>query len=288
MTAHAAIDSRIAPEPLVIFGTGGSGTRVVAQIARHAGYWMGDHVNESEDALHVAEFLESAVDPYVQRTDWLNRVLRDPRATIDLAPRAAALRQAVERHCSGIPAEAKRWGWKNPRCIFILPLVQHVFPGFRVIHVIRDGRDMAYSSNQNQLDKHGHHLTNIGIGPDRPRHERSIALWSWLNSAAAAYGERQLGERYLRVKFEDLCNTPEIIARQIFDVLGADGCIESAIGCVQRPGSLGRWRRLDSQDRQALTESAREALDAFGYLPESNREGKGETPSFSRAVRSVE
>jgi hypothetical protein len=272
MTADRMTDSPIAPAPLVIFGTGGSGTRVVAQIARHAGYWMGDHVNASEDALHIAEFLESAVDPYVHRTDWLNRILRSPDEPIDDATFDSALLQAVARHRASAPGQISRWGWKNPRCIFMLPLLHRMFPRMRAIHVIRDGRDMAYSNNQNQLDKHGRHLARLGIASDRPRHERSIMLWGWLNDAAATYGQHRLGDQYLLVRFEDLCESPQSETLRIYDFLGVGGSINAAIANIQRPESLGRWRRLESRDRAALTRAVIETLARFGYRSHADQE----------------
>lgn len=272
MTVDDMNESPIDPGPLVIFGTGGSGTRLVAQIARLAGYWMGDHVNESEDALHIAAYLDGAVGPYVQRTDWINHILRHPDLPIDDSSGGAALRQAVANHRANAPVYVQHWGWKNPRCIFVLPLLHRVFPNMRAIHVIRDGRDMAYSANQNQLDKHGHHLSRFGIGPDRPRHEQSLALWSCLNSAAAMYGQCRLGDRYLLVRFEDLCDSPKTAIRRIYEFLNVHNSIDSAAARVHRPDSLGRWRRLEARDRAALTEYAVEALQRFGYLCETDRD----------------
>jgi hypothetical protein len=43
-------------QPLVIGGTGGSGTRAVARIVMRAGRFMGSRRNRSEDALDIADF----------------------------------------------------------------------------------------------------------------------------------------------------------------------------------------------------------------------------------------
>ena len=46
------------PPPLVIGATGGSGTRVLVQVLRKAGWFMGNRVNpENEDSLPIAWFL---------------------------------------------------------------------------------------------------------------------------------------------------------------------------------------------------------------------------------------
>ena len=50
---------------------------------------------------------------------------------------------------------AKIGDGKNPRSMFLLPFFDSYFPALKFIHIVRDGRDMAYSKNQNQLHKHG-------------------------------------------------------------------------------------------------------------------------------------
>lgn len=51
----------------MIGGTGGSGTRVVAQIARRAGLFIGRELHRSEDALGFIKFADRWVDAYARR-----------------------------------------------------------------------------------------------------------------------------------------------------------------------------------------------------------------------------
>ena len=44
-----------------------------------------------------------------------------------------------------------RWGWKEPNTHVILERMLNSFPQLKYIHVMRNGLDMAYSSNQQQL-----------------------------------------------------------------------------------------------------------------------------------------
>ncbi len=78
---------------------------------------------------------------------------------------------------------------------------------------------MALSTNQNQLRKHG---DAAPIPSDLPAAARSLALWSWINLAAARYGEERLGDRYLRIRFEDLCARPVAVAAEILEFFGLD------------------------------------------------------------------
>ena len=124
---------------------------------------------------------------------------------------------------------------------------------------------MAFSENQNQLVKHGEALLGDDLRKEK-KAVRSIALWSRVNSAAADYGETRLGERYLRVRFEDFCAQPLEIVRRIYEFFGLDGNAEAAATAVRPPDTLGRWRQRRKGIVDALHRTAEPALARFGYL----------------------
>src|SRR5205085_1459924 len=100
----------------------------------------------------------------------------------------------LRHHLATLNGEAVAWGWKEPRSIYLLPFYRRRMPDLRFLHVVRDGRDMALSSNQNQLRKHGAML----LAPEElelPPPVQSITLWSRINLQATAFGEQVLGER---------------------------------------------------------------------------------------------
>jgi hypothetical protein len=137
----------------------------------------------------------------------------------------------------------------------------------KFLHVIRDGRDMAYSTNQNQLRKHGHTLLrstdNVGSQP-----LQSIALWSRVNLLAADYGARRMPGQYLRVKFEELCREPATVTARILEFFGLQGDAEQIARLhVVPPASLGRWRQAEAAETLVeLQQIGEVALSRFGYL----------------------
>src|SRR5260370_20821937 len=82
--------------------------------------------------------------------------------------------------------EGTRWGWKEPRSIYFLPFLDQHWPGTKFIHVIRDGRDMAFSSNQNQLRKHGLFVLGSEV-TDAPDPGRIAVLWARTNTEAGSH-----------------------------------------------------------------------------------------------------
>jgi hypothetical protein len=240
----------------VIGATGGSGTRVVARILRDGGMFTGEKLNPYEDAVELGFYSDRWIDGYVESGGELSGETRREMA--------ADLGAVLADHLSTLPEGAVAWGWKEPRSIYLLRFWNETLPGLRFLHFVRDGRDMAFSENQNQLKKHGKAV----LGDELRKAKtplRSIALWNRVNAAAADYGERELGPRYLRVRFEDLCERPGATVAGIYAFFGLEGDAE-AIGAaaVRPPETLGRWRSHKLADE--LTRIGEPTLARFGYL----------------------
>lgn len=238
----------------MIGATGGSGTRAVARILREAGLYTGVELNESEDAWKLGDYSDR----------WINVLLshRDGSLPADVE-RAMLddLEVLLSEHCA--PLEPGRpWGWKEPRSIYLLPFFHRQLSALRFLHVVRDGRDMALSANQNQLRKHG---DAAPIPFDLSPAERSMALWSWVNLTAARYGEEHLGDHYLRIRFEDLCARPVEVAGRMIEFLGLTGDPTAASHAVATPASLGRWRAEPRATIEALEKQGGAALVELGY-----------------------
>jgi sulfotransferase family protein len=134
--AAPALDSAAVP-PILVAAVGGSGTRVLVQVLRKAGWFMGNRVNSrNEDSLPIAWFL----------TKWLRSLKDFP----DVDGRTlATARRDFERmlnvHRRGIPSSDAPWGRKNPRSMWLIPFLVDRFPKMKFVHMVRDARDMMLS-----------------------------------------------------------------------------------------------------------------------------------------------
>lgn len=245
-----ATDEPAAHGPLVIGATGGSGTRVVARIVRGAGVYIGRGLNESEDQLEIADYYDRWINPWLADSSSCEVMMR------------AELDEILRRHLLPRP-RAGPWGWKEPRSIYLLPFLDRTFPSLRFLHVVRDGRYMAFSTNQNQLRKHGAAVLG-SEGEVEPR--RSIALWARANEAAADHGERRLGDRYLRLRFEDLLERRQEAFQRLGAFLGADPAKLDCETELERPVATGGGRSPDPRVIAELEARAGAALARFGYL----------------------
>jgi Sulfotransferase family len=243
--------------PGVIGATGGSGTRVVARILREAGMYIGERRNDYEDALDLGEYSDR----------WVNRFMTAGAAVAKrtVAAMAQDLAAVLRGHLTAMPPDAVAWGWKEPRSIYLLPFYDVVLPELRFVHFVRDGRDMAFSENQQQLRKHGRAVIGSSRLPWRRRME-SIELWTRVNLLAAEYGERQMGDRYLRIRFEDLCADPATTGERIGRFFGLEEDVAGeARAHVKPPATLGRWRAERARTVERLEQIGGPALKRFGY-----------------------
>jgi sulfotransferase family protein len=245
-------------DPLVIGAVGGSGTRVFSRIVRHAGVFMGEDRDAQEDSRPMSPFYGEFTTDYL-----LGRGRLDEAWSARAGERLA---ECLREHLEGLPGPDHPWGVKNSRSMLMLPFWHQHFPGMRFLHVLRDGRDMAYSDNDNQIRRHGRAL----LGPDEAlaRHERAMLWWARVNLSAADYGERSLGHNYMSIRLEDLCARPKRTIRSLFEFIEADAGMKKPVGEVRTPPTLGRWRDRPEAEVARLVAIGGSALERFGYAAE--------------------
>jgi len=245
-----------APAPVVIGATGGSGTRVMAEVLRKAGWFLGNRVHpDNEDSVPIGWFL----------TKWLKRLKDFPN--VDSHTVAGASRdfeRMLYLHRRGISSPVARWGWKNPRSLWLIPFLVHRFPELKFIHMIRDARDMMLSENIYFLRQNGHWL----LGPDWWRNPEAaqLELWRISNKRAVEFAQQYLKGRYHMVRYEDLCRKPAETVSAVMTFLGSPNTdIGLVIEGICDRGNIGRWR-LDKTGKVVdLTLGARADLQRFGY-----------------------
>lgn len=241
--------------PVVIGALGGSGTRVLPSILRDAGYWMGAWVNpKTEDAMATRYFLQryfrGAVCYRAENEDQLRK----------------ACSSAITAHRWGMPDKGAPWGWKNPRCMWVIPFLVRVYPEMKFIHVVRDGRDMALTNNNNLLRKHGHFLLNPDDAADPINAQ--LQLWTTGNRRAYDDANTHLGANYLRIKYEDMCLQPHATLARLFahlDLDVTDTFIDESSRMIRRSRSIGMWRESDIPILHAPDDGTRATLRLLGY-----------------------
>jgi hypothetical protein len=112
-------------------------------------------------------------------------------------------------------------GEKTPDYVRCLPLLHALFPDAKVVHLLRDGRDVTLA-----LVEWGHDKSRPGRlrGPARSKIWRespvaaSALWWEWQVSAARR-AAASLGSVYYELRYEDLVSESEATLRRLVDFL---------------------------------------------------------------------
>lgn len=157
----------------------------------------------------------------------------------------------------------ERWAECTPDHILYLSRIKQTVPNALVIHIIRDGRDVALS-----MEKQGYPKR---LPWDRaPVRMAAGVYWEWIVRRGREDGAK-LGSDYIEVRYEDLVGQPlEVLVRLstfIDQKLDYDEIRRVGIGSVSRPNSsfqnesvdggfnpIGRWRKHYSSEEAARFE----------------------------------
>ena len=171
--------------------------------------------------------------------------------------------------------------------------ISTIYPEAKVVHIIRDGRDVAVSA--------AHHSRNFG----RPRNrsepngtEGSVFPQSQLEKLAAEWASRVgktvqdgpelLGENYTEVRYENLLDRPEKEVKRLLAFLGVVADEKSVTRCIDaasferlskgrkrgeedptsffRKGVAGDWKHaFTEREREIFDREAGELLAKLGY-----------------------
>ena len=267
--------ARLAP-PVVVFNKSHSGSRLLAELLEAAGVFMGAEQNESRDALPLLD----VVDALVRRHYPDYAPLWDPESEPDptLEP---LIRAALARHLAGYDGTSGApWGWKLSESVYALPVLDWLFPDARFVHLVRDGRDVAFCDHKGPTDAF---WRKVYFDSDRMRTFRGMPLdpgWyrrrahvfnaqHWVNSVRVGrtYGA-MLRERCLEVRYEDLCRDFAATAARVLRFAGApsaDDAIERLAPAV-RATSIGKHRLQSTRALAEVVEIEKPLLLALGYL----------------------
>ena len=264
--------------PVIIGGVGGSGTRVVAEIVSHLGFYIGDDLNPAKDNLWFLLLFK--------RPRWFRRACHDKNKIftgLRLLSKAMLhqsrpewpelrflIRAVFEISIFGhnykgagrgfwpfvrawnivarqpkMTLNQSRWGWKEPNTHIYLKYLAAYFSNIKYIHTIRHGLDMAFSENQQQLYNWG---PILGLELPKSRSDvpaASLKYWIRSNRRVMEIGEKLGDQKFLVVNFDRLCLSPKSEIQKIVSFLNVDpGAENLAAMCriPQRPKSLGRYR----------------------------------------------
>lgn len=163
---------------------------------------------------------------------------------------------------------------KNPEAVVMVPGLQRVVPGARVIVVLRDPRDVVLSCYLQYLSINPVSVNYATLAGTAAKYARTMSLWLALRE--------RLTVPWLEVRYEDVVADPEGQARRVLDFMGLafdpavlnhDEHVRAKVvrsptyHAVAKPvyrGAVGRWRPYTTHF-EAIRPTLAPFIEAFGY-----------------------
>lgn len=274
-----------------IGGVGGSGTRLLAKALSRIGCYIGHDLNVEHDNLTFTLLfkrqgaMDASDDEFDDLLNILFRSMTQPTVewssadrrligkavkelgVIPLHPlewrevRADKMQQSAE-----VCAQHQVWGWKEPNTHLVIDRLMTRLPRLKYVHVRRNGLDMAFSENQNQLKLWGQTL--LGVSPStQPEPALSLAYW-----CAAEQRVLQIVDRLGRhadfhvVDYDQLCADPLVQWEALLRFLNLKvdpPTLSELVQMVNKPISSGRYL---SHGTSCFSENDLAFVRSLGYI----------------------
>jgi len=132
-----------------------------------------------------------------------------------------------------------RWGGKTPDYTFHLLDLQALFPDLRIVHIYRDGRDVALS------------LFNLNWGPKNTY--MAAKYWDKRVQSVRNLQESLNNENFFQISYEDLLQNPVLIFDEFLNFIAYEGKeqvmenFRNTIFDFVRPDNIFKWKKKMSE-----------------------------------------
>lgn len=268
---------------------------MVSQLLQEMGLFIGWKLDENREAKFFSKHNTWLLDSAGGRWDTPSNIeyLYADAKGVEMAVRYLKLRMSspgcyeyfgLARYARyrGIFKIAEPWGWKDPRNTLALPLWIRLFPEAKVIHVVRNGIDVADSLLRRQqaasnaardnLQKYGRLFQLrpkrgwFGSSPRVLNRTEGFRLWEEYMDFAERF-TRSLNNPSIEVRYEEFVTDPAPISAKLASFCGLPSDperIERFCSTVRRDRSFSFAKDAKSRD---LWESVRQTkwMSRYGY-----------------------
>ena len=279
-SAHlpAYLAGRRLDRPVFVIGAPRSGTSLLYSVLRSApafAHWPGE----------AHEIWEADYHPALR--DWSSNAL----TAADLEPRAA---ERIRRAFFLVAGSRRRLIDKTPRNALRVSFVDALFPDARYVHLVRDGRENvnsllnAWRTPRYRTYRLPEPHSIPGADPawwkfvlypgwreDSAGPLEVVCAKQWTASNDLALRDLEaVGDRAVRVRYEDLVDSPEDEVGRVLGRLGVpyDASLRAKAAAIRTtpvnvvtPPERGKWRKENPAEIEAVVPLLRPTMEALGY-----------------------
>lgn len=268
---------------------GGSGTRAVAQILIDSGVYLGDDLNSANDNLvftrlfkNPAWYENAGHDDVQKRMLMFAKYMRGERlSTTELKEFVHAARsnpflsRGLRFYSSLVPRifqtkdrkSPQVWGWKEPNTQIFVNQVADVFPGIKYVHVLRNGLEMAFSRNLQQLTNWGY-IYDIHLDGTESEAELAVKqLDFWIRSSENVInkGKKLFERNFYLLDHTAFCTEPVREVQKLLDFLDLDVSERVRERLVKIPIIPKSFHRHKNFDLSIFSENQIRSVRKLGY-----------------------
>lgn len=264
--------------PFAIVCRGHSGGRLLAEAFRQNGFWMGVSESSTRDAEEFSIRHQSVRRLVEQAFEYQNM---GPEAKGQAQENLRRLVEATKKNCPA-PETHIAHGWKHAITVFGVEILLDAMPQARVIHLIRDGRDVMLSrlnSRMRQLDDPVNQLMvfgRTGVTEYRgipltskaiKKYRNEIEMEHWVTAVRFGMRGRKYAGQYIEVMYEKLCTQPAETLTRVFDFLQVPFLPQARQWAISNasPQRIGKWHGMDGRISEAM-KIGEPLLRELGYL----------------------
>jgi len=264
-----------------IVGRGHSGGRLVCEAYIKNGIPMGLVHNVRKDTFFFGE------NPDILKLILNAGKYQESNYLGEIYPKYKLLSSVHRYYLEEIRNEVP-FGWKLGLTAFITPLTLDTFPNSKVLHIIHDGRDVMLSrlnvrmpdsnypqifmplnrftmfGDKNTEDYKGHPLTSETVNKFR----NELEMLHWVTAVRYGMLGREYENRYLEIKYEDICTNPIESFSKIFDFIIVPFLETTKEWLKENAQSdrIGKWKNLTEEEMKAPMEIGGGLLKELGYI----------------------
>lgn len=263
--------------PFPIFCRGHSGGRILCEAYIRNGIQMGNVAPDRKDTTSFAVSLNPRVRELVMNAYRYPLLLPNERVRLQsLMHENVALFRAEEISQPG------PFGWKMGTNIFTMLVFLDAYAAGKCVHLIRDGRDVMlsrldprfdFNDEANRLMVFGSETANQFLGqpltPELVEVKRTaLEMRHWVTAVEYGLQGREFGDRYLEVRYEDLCREPAFQGQRIFDFLRIPFLHSTRDWLIETVSTvrIGKWRGLSESTIRLPLAIGHDLLRRLGYI----------------------
>lgn len=276
-------------QPLIILGMHRSGTSLAVRLLNGIGLHMGYQLSRDAEAVffqklnrrifHAVGVKWGYVDPLIKAMEAEDFVDQQTQAMLNalfkekrLLNREIKISEFFGKDLWEDVKDNKlvHWGWKDPRTTITFPIWLKIFPHAKVLHMLRNGIDVAISTHRRSLKQQRNIIKRsfpLDFDPITLDFEYCFQLWETYVSYVLEHKHLIPDDHYLEIRYEDLLSEPEQKMHLIADFLAypiEEEEVRTVIKQVDQ-GRLNNSRLAENYQQQIPSLASNSLLKQLGY-----------------------